>query len=146
MSCPRRRPGAEPRLKSGSGIALRAQLSAFADTYFANAYLNTVPSAIWGFGSSFAQLSANDSSSVANKGETSNANAGDKTHGSNSPEDMTIPWIVWGANVKAGTTITAPVTTYDTAATALWLLDLPVPAEWDGKPVESAFVAMDAKK
>ncbi len=70
----------------------------------------------------------------------------DKTHGSNAPEDMTIPWIAWGANVKRGFTITAPVTTYDTAATALWLLDLPVPVEWDGKPVESAFLAMDAKK
>ncbi len=64
----------------------------------------------------------------------------DKTHGSNSPEDMTIPWIAWGASVKPNFTITAPVTTYDTAATALWLLDLPVPAEFDGKPVESAFI------
>ena len=62
-----------------------------------------------------------------------------KTHGSNSPEDMTIPWIVWGATVKPNFTITAPVTTYDTAATALWFLDVPVPADWDGKPVTSAF-------
>jgi predicted AlkP superfamily pyrophosphatase or phosphodiesterase len=63
----------------------------------------------------------------------------DKTHGSSSPEDMTIPWIVWGAGVKGGTEITAPVSTCDTAATALWLLDVPVPADWDGKPVTSAF-------
>lgn len=63
----------------------------------------------------------------------------DKTHGLNIPDDMIIPWVAWGKGVKANTTITAPVTTYDTAATALWLLDVPLPAEFDGKPVTSAF-------
>jgi predicted AlkP superfamily pyrophosphatase or phosphodiesterase len=63
----------------------------------------------------------------------------EKTHGSNSPDDMIIPWITWGAGVAKGTTISAPVTTYDTAATALWLLGVAVPTDWAGKPVESAF-------
>ena len=63
----------------------------------------------------------------------------DKTHGLNTPDDMIIPWVAWGKGVKANTTITAPVTTYDTAATALWLLEVPLPAEFDGKPVTSAF-------
>lgn len=63
----------------------------------------------------------------------------DKTHGLNIPDDMIIPWVAWGKGVKANTTITAPVTTYDTAATALWLLDVPLPAEFDGKPVTTAF-------
>ncbi len=63
----------------------------------------------------------------------------DRTHGSDSPEDMTIPWIAWGSAVKSGTTIDAPVTTYDTAATALWLLGIEIPADWDGAPVTSAF-------
>jgi predicted AlkP superfamily pyrophosphatase or phosphodiesterase len=63
----------------------------------------------------------------------------DKTHGLNIPDDMIIPWVAWGKGVKANTTISAPVTTYDTAATALWLLDVPLPAEFDGKPVVSAF-------
>lgn len=62
-----------------------------------------------------------------------------KTHGSNSPEDMTIPWIVYGCGVKSGSQIESGVTTYDTAATALWLLDVPLPAEFDGKPVKEAF-------
>lgn len=62
-----------------------------------------------------------------------------RTHGSNSPEDMTIPWIVSGKGVKAGFKISTPVTTYDTSATALWLLDVPIPGDWDGKPVTSAF-------
>lgn len=63
----------------------------------------------------------------------------DKTHGDNIPDDMLIPWVAWGKSVKKGFKITAPVTTYDTAATALWLLDVPLPAEFDGKPVVSAF-------
>jgi predicted AlkP superfamily pyrophosphatase or phosphodiesterase len=62
-----------------------------------------------------------------------------KTHGSDLPEDMTIPWIAWGAGVKKGFTITDPVTTYDTAATALYALGVPIPADFDGKPVLSAF-------
>ncbi len=63
----------------------------------------------------------------------------DKTHGDNIPDDMLIPWIAWGKGVKAGHVIAAPVTTYDTAATALWLLGVPVPEGFDGKPVVSAF-------
>jgi len=63
----------------------------------------------------------------------------DKTHGSNSPEDMNIPWIAWGKGVKPNTEIKAPVKTYDSAATALWLLGLPVPDTFAGKPVASAF-------
>ena len=63
----------------------------------------------------------------------------DKTHGLNIPDDMLIPWIAWGTGVKKGHTITQKVTTYDTAATALWLLDVPIPADWDGKPVTEAF-------
>lgn len=63
----------------------------------------------------------------------------DKTHGTTSPEDMTIPWIAWGASTKKNYWIQDKVTTYDTAATALWLLGVPVPANWDGKPVVDAF-------
>lgn len=62
-----------------------------------------------------------------------------KTHGENIPDDMNIPWIAWGKGVKKNLTITAPVTTYDTAATALWLLGVPLPADLDGKPVAQAF-------
>lgn len=60
-------------------------------------------------------------------------------HGSSSPDDVTIPWIVWGTGVKKGFTITAAVVTYDTAATALWLLGLPIPESFWGRPVVSAF-------
>lgn len=69
----------------------------------------------------------------------------DKTHGTNRPDDMTIPWIAWGDAVKPKFEIKAPISTCDTAATALWLLDVPIPASFDGKAVESAFKVSPAK-
>jgi arylsulfatase A-like enzyme len=63
----------------------------------------------------------------------------DLGHGEDIPDDMNIPWVAWGKGVKKNVSITEPVTTFDTAATALWLLDVPVPTEFDGKPVVSAF-------
>jgi predicted AlkP superfamily pyrophosphatase or phosphodiesterase len=62
-----------------------------------------------------------------------------RTHGTRMPEDMNIPWIVWGEGVKPDYKIADPVTTCDTAATALWLLDVPIPANFDGKPLTTAF-------
>lgn len=63
----------------------------------------------------------------------------EKTHGLNIPDDMTIPWIVWGKGVRKNFAITQAVTTYDSSATALWLLGVPLPADFDGKPVKEAF-------
>ena len=60
-------------------------------------------------------------------------------HGSASPEDKLIPWIIWGTGVKKNYTITRNVSTMDTAATALWLLGVPAPRYWEGTPVEEAF-------
>jgi predicted AlkP superfamily pyrophosphatase or phosphodiesterase len=63
----------------------------------------------------------------------------DRTHGSNSEADTVIPWMAWGKQVKPGTTIQAPVSTIDTAATSLWLLGVQIPPSMRGKPVVSAF-------
>lgn len=62
-----------------------------------------------------------------------------KGHGKNIPEDMNIPWIVWGAGVKKNFTITNAVNTCDTAATALWLLDVKPLKPMTGKPVAEPF-------
>lgn len=62
-----------------------------------------------------------------------------KSHGGGTPEDVTIPWVAWGKGVKKGFTISVPVSTCDTAATALWLLGVSVPEDWAGKPVTAAF-------
>lgn len=66
-----------------------------------------------------------------------------RTHGTAREVDMHIPWIAWGRGVSPGA-ISASIHTYDTAATALWLLGVPVPAQWEGRPVRSAFSAPDA--
>lgn len=62
-----------------------------------------------------------------------------KNHKEDTPDDRNIPWIAWGKSVKKSHAITTAVNTFDTAATALWLLDVPLPAELDGKPVTEAF-------
>ncbi|HWK89888.1 MAG TPA: ectonucleotide pyrophosphatase/phosphodiesterase [Longimicrobium sp.] len=61
-------------------------------------------------------------------------------HGTDEPVDMTIPWIAWGKGVVPGE-IREPIVTMNTAATALWLLGVPVPSNWEGKPVTTAFQA-----
>jgi predicted AlkP superfamily pyrophosphatase or phosphodiesterase len=55
-------------------------------------------------------------------------------------EDRLIPWIAWGAGVRPGHRIDAPVSTVDTAATALWALGYAPSAGGVGHPVLEAFV------
>lgn len=62
----------------------------------------------------------------------------DRDHGTEAETDVLIPWIVWGEAVTAGAHLDG-VRTMDTAATALWLLGVPVPAHWTGRPVRAAF-------
>jgi hypothetical protein len=61
-----------------------------------------------------------------------------QTHGSRLPEDMTIPWVVNGPGV-IHQTITLPVSTTDTAATAAFALKLTPPSDWVGRPIREAF-------
>ncbi|MDX1378445.1 MAG: alkaline phosphatase family protein, partial [Anaerolineales bacterium] len=68
---------------------------------------------------------------------TSDHGGSDTSHGSDRPEDMTIPWIANGAGIQPGH-LTSPVNTMDTAATAALVLGLPIPDEWDGVPVYEA--------
>ncbi len=70
---------------------------------------------------------------------TSDHGGHDTTHGDNIPADMTIPWIISGPRVKPGQLIATQVNTMDTAATAAFVLGLPLPPEWDGAPVLEAF-------
>jgi predicted AlkP superfamily pyrophosphatase or phosphodiesterase len=62
----------------------------------------------------------------------------DTTHGTRRPEDMTIPWVISGPGVQPHA-LTSPVHIMDTAATAAFVLGLPIPPEWDGVPVYEAF-------
>ncbi len=60
-------------------------------------------------------------------------------HGSSDPRDVTIPWITWGKGVRGGTQLAHGIRTMDTAATALWLLGMPVTTASDGLAVAHAF-------
>jgi predicted AlkP superfamily pyrophosphatase or phosphodiesterase len=62
-----------------------------------------------------------------------------RKHGSDSPEDMTIPWLAVGPGVATGITLQSEIVTYDTAATALYALGLSLPDQWDGQPVLEIF-------
>lgn len=58
----------------------------------------------------------------------------DRHHGTEADEDMTIPWMVSGPGIPAGE-IASEVRIYDTAPTIASLLGLPLPREWDGRPI-----------
>jgi phosphopentomutase len=61
------------------------------------------------------------------------------SHGGNDPESMTIPWIINGPGIRTGYEIDEGVMIYDTAVTVAWALGLPLPEQWDGRPIIEAF-------
>lgn len=63
----------------------------------------------------------------------------ERTHGTPSPEDMTIPWIVAGPGIRQGYVIKSPVSLLDTAPTLARLLSLKPHPEWEGSCVEEIF-------
>lgn len=69
---------------------------------------------------------------------TSDHGGHDSTHGTDLPEDMTIPWVISGPGIVPGE-LQTQVHTMDTAATAAFALGLPIPPDWDGIPVYEAF-------
>ena len=67
-----------------------------------------------------------------------------RNHSGRIKEDRLIPWLTWGPGVRAGHQIVADISTMDTAATALWALGYPAPADIQGRPVQEAFVPLTA--
>ncbi|WP_175414737.1 alkaline phosphatase family protein [Nibricoccus aquaticus] len=65
------------------------------------------------------------------------------SHGPDDARSRHIPWIATGPGVVKNSDLTQnaalEVNTEDTCATALWLLGIPVPPYFDGKPVLAAF-------
>jgi predicted AlkP superfamily pyrophosphatase or phosphodiesterase len=64
----------------------------------------------------------------------------DTVHGTESPEDMNIPWIVSGPGIRRGYEIQGPVSLLDTAPTLARLLGIAPPSEWQGHSVDEIFV------
>ena len=60
-----------------------------------------------------------------------------RTHGTDSPEDMTIPMIVSGPGILPASMIQGQAVITDIAPTALEWLGLQAPVEWEGKVLQA---------
>jgi predicted AlkP superfamily pyrophosphatase or phosphodiesterase len=63
----------------------------------------------------------------------------DRNHGTDTPEDMTIPWLAAGPGIRQGYAIDTPVSLLDTAPTIARLLGIAPHHEWEGRCVEEIF-------
>jgi len=63
----------------------------------------------------------------------------DRTHGTDSPEDMNVPWLVCGPNIRRGHEIQSDVSLLNTAPTLAHMLNMPIPDVWDGIVVKEIF-------
>lgn len=64
----------------------------------------------------------------------------ERTHGTDSPEDMTIPWLVAGPGIRQGYQLETAVSLLDTGPTLARLLQIKPHPEWEGRCVEEIFV------
>ena len=71
---------------------------------------------------------------------TSDHGGHERTHGTDAPEDMTIPWMIAGPGIRRGHAIQVPVSLLDTAPTLARVLNVPVHPHWEGRAVDEAFV------
>jgi arylsulfatase A-like enzyme len=62
-------------------------------------------------------------------------------HGSDNPQDTTIPWVMAGPSVAKGKVLGAGIRTVDTAATAAFVLGTVLPPDAAGRPIYEAFVS-----
>jgi arylsulfatase A-like enzyme len=65
----------------------------------------------------------------------------ERMHGFDVPEDMTIPWIIAGPNIRQNYAVQSPVSLLDTAPTLARLLGLQPPPVWEGRAVEEIFAS-----
>lgn len=68
-----------------------------------------------------------------------------KGHGKATMPEIEIPWILAGPGVVKGRELSVPISTYDTAATAAWMLNLKTPSSWIAKPVLEAFESQPSR-
>ena len=64
----------------------------------------------------------------------------DRTHGTDLPEDMLIPWIIAGPNIKQGHEIQAEVSLLSTAPTLARVMGVTPHTYWDGAAVKEIFL------
>jgi phosphopentomutase len=59
----------------------------------------------------------------------------ERGHGTDLPEDMTIPWMIAGPGIRANYEIETAVTLLDSAPTLAKLLNISAPPQWEGRCV-----------
>jgi predicted AlkP superfamily pyrophosphatase or phosphodiesterase len=64
----------------------------------------------------------------------------ERTHGTDAPEDMTIPWMIAGPGIRQGHVLQSTVSLLDTAPTLARVLNVPAHPHWEGRSVDEAFV------
>lgn len=69
---------------------------------------------------------------------TSDHGGHERTHGTDSDEDMTVPWILSGAGVRQGHKIATQVRIYDTCPTLAAILGITASDIWDGQVISEA--------
>jgi predicted AlkP superfamily pyrophosphatase or phosphodiesterase len=63
----------------------------------------------------------------------------DRSHGTDSPEDMTIPWMVAGPGIRSGYDIQGAVSLLDTATTLAAILGIQPHKDWEGSCITELF-------
>jgi predicted AlkP superfamily pyrophosphatase or phosphodiesterase len=63
----------------------------------------------------------------------------DRSHGTDLDEDMLIPWMAIGPNIKKGYTIQSEITLLDTAPTIASIMGIQAHHEWEGRSAEEIF-------
>jgi predicted AlkP superfamily pyrophosphatase or phosphodiesterase len=63
----------------------------------------------------------------------------ERSHGTESPEDMTVPWIVSGPGIRQGHEIKRQVNLIDTAPSLARVLGVAPHREWEGQCVDEVF-------
>jgi len=76
---------------------------------------------------------------------TSDHGGHEKTHGTEMPEDLIIPWIISGSGIPSNLELREPVNIIDTAPTIAALLGIEKPREWTGRVVSQIFPASEGK-
>ncbi len=64
----------------------------------------------------------------------------ERSHGTDMPEDMTIPWLAAGPQIRQGYSIEGPVSLLDTAPTLARLLGVNPHSAWEGRCLDEIFV------
>jgi predicted AlkP superfamily pyrophosphatase or phosphodiesterase len=70
---------------------------------------------------------------------TSDHGGHERVHGTDEPEDMTVPWMIAGPGIRRGYEIESPVSLLDTAPTLARVLGIAPDPDWEGRCVEEVF-------